>query len=112
MLFEKLNVKSRTVREGVDLSTLEFRPLKNYIGQQIAVDGFFFTDGKYGRQVVVVGNGAKINLPSRYVEKFEMIEADAEMLQAVLDGKLILADIKAIATNNGNTTVFEFVTKE
>ena len=112
MLFENLNLTSRTLREGVDLGALEFKPLKEFIGQNIVVDGFFFTDGKYGRQVVVVGNNAKINLPSRYVEKFEQIESDSEMLRGVLDGKLVLTNVKSIATNNGNTTTFLFTTKE
>ena len=111
MLFENLNLTSRTVKEGIDLATLEFKPLKDFIGQNISVDGFFFTDGKYGRQVVVVGNNAKINLPSRYVEKFEEIEGNAEMLQGVLDGKLVLTDIKSISTNNGWTTTFKFTTR-
>lgn len=112
MLFENLNLSSRTVKEGIDLGQLEFKPLKDFIGQNIYVDGFFFTDGKYGRQVVVVGNGAKINLPSRYVEKFEMIESDAEMLKGVLASKLVLTNVKSIDTNNGKTTTFTFATRE
>ena len=112
MLFESLNLTSRTLREGVDLSKLEFKPLKDFINKDILVEGFFFTDGKYGKQVVVVGNNAKINLPSRYVEKFEAIENDPEMLKGVMDGRLALTNIKSIATNNGNTTTFLFTTLE
>ena len=112
MLFENLNLTSRTLREGIELSMLEFKPLKEFIGQDIVVDGFFFTEGKYGKQVVVVGNNAKINLPSRYVEKFEQIESNAEMLKGVMDGKLVLTNVRSIATNNGNTTTFLFTTKE
>lgn len=111
-LFESLNLTSKTLREGVDLSKMEFKPLKDYIGKDILVDGFFFTEGKYGKQVVIVGNGAKINVPSRYVEKFETIENDPEMLRGVLDGRLMLTDVKSVATNNGNTTSFLFTTLE
>lgn len=111
-LFDKLNQKSRTIMEGIDLNSMEFKPLKDFIGQTINVGGFFFTDGKYGKQVVVVGNHAKINLPSRYVEKFEEIENDPEMLDAVLRGKLILTDVKSISTNNGNSTTFTFSSRD
>ena len=111
MLFENLNLTSKTLKEGIDLGALEFKPLKDFIGSEINVDGFFFTEGKYGKQIVVVGNHAKINLPSRYVEKFEQIEASEEMLQGVRDGKLVLTNIRSIETNNGNTTTFQFKTK-
>ena len=111
MLFENLNLTSKTLKEGIDLGALEFKPLKDFIGSEINVDGFFFTEGKYGKQVVVVGNHAKINLPSRYVEKFEQIEASEEMLQGVRDGKLVLTNIRSIETNNGNTTTFQFKTR-
>ena len=112
MLFENLNLTSKTLKEGIDLGALEFKPLKDFIGSEINVDGFFFTEGKYGKQIVVVGNHAKINLPSRYVEKFEQIEASEEMLQGVRDGKLVLTNIRSIETNNGNTTTFQFKTRE
>lgn len=111
MLFEKLNYTSRTIKEGVDLSKMEFKPLKDFIGQTIYVDGFFFTEGKYGKQVVVVGNGYKINLPSRFVEKFETIDGDAEMLEAMINGKLMLTNIEPLATNNGTSTSFRFATR-
>ena len=112
MLFEKLNVKARTVREGVDLSTLDFKPLRDFIGETIMVDGFFFTEGKFGKQVVLVGNGSKVNLPSRYVKQFEEVLENPEMLQGVLDGKMLITNIKSAVTRNGSTTTFEFATKE
>ena len=108
MLFDELNTYQRTIREGVDLASMSFKPIKDYVGQVIYVDGFFFTDGKYGKQVVVVGNGAKINLPSRYVEKFEKILNTKHMLDAVLDGRMVLKDIEESKTRNGTTVTFRF----
>lgn len=108
MLFDSLNSYQRTIRENVDLATMKFKALKEYIGETVYVDGFFFTDGKYGKQVVVVGNGAKINLPSRYVEKFEKILNSPQMLDAVLNGKLVLKDIEESNTRNGQTVTFRF----
>lgn len=103
--FNKLNKRS-TVREGIDTQEMEFKPLKDFCGQKIICDGFFFTDGKYGKQVVVVGNGYLINMPARAVEQFEEIAANAEAVDAVLEGYLVLKDIKMIDTRNGKTTAY------
>lgn len=75
---------------------------------ELKVDGFFFTQGKYGKQVVIVANNCKINMPARAVEKFEQIMSDSVMLQAVLDGRLALTDIKEVSTKNGTTTTYTF----
>jgi len=110
-LFEQLNQNSvRTIRQGIDLSTLEFKPIKEFIGQDILVDGFFFTEGRFGKQVVIVGNGAKINLPSRYVKTFELVQDTPNLLQGVLDGRMVLKNVKATNTRNGSTTTFDFAT--
>ena len=110
-LFDVLNTHARrTIREDVDLSTMEFRPLKDFVGNEIAVVGFFFTNGKYGKQVVVVGNGYKINLPAREVEKFETIEQNEEMLNDLLNGHLKLTDIVERSTRNGTSTYFKYTT--
>lgn len=104
-MFEGLNKKS-TVREGINTEDMEFAPLKDFCGQKIKCDGYFFTDGKYGRQVVCVGAGYLINMPKRAVEQFEQISDNAEMLNAVLAGKLLIKDIKMVDTRNGRTTAY------
>ena len=110
-LFDELNSNSRrTIREGVDLATMEYKSIREFVGNVIQVDGFFFTDGKFGKQVVVVGNGCKINLPSREVEKFERIEENEAMLKGLLEGHLRLSNIKEVATRNGTTTIFKYET--
>ena len=106
-MFNEYNYK-RTVKEGIDTDKMEFLPIKNFVGQDVLVDGFFFTEGRYGKQVVVVGNGYKINLPSRSTEVFQKIADDPEQLQAVLTGHLKLANIKMKDTRNGTTTIFDF----
>ena len=106
-MFEALNKKG-TIREGIDITDYPFAPLKDFIGQDLKVDGFFFTEGQYGRQVVIVAEGTKINFPSRSVEEFQKIADNAEMLDAVLSQHLLITDIKSIKTRNGNTVAYRF----
>lgn len=106
-MFNELNNVVKTIRDGVDTDNMEFRPIKDFVGQEIRVDGFFFTSkGNYGEQVVVVGNGAMINMPKRAVATFKKIVSNEAMLKAVLDGHLKLTDIKPIDTKNGKSTAY------
>lgn len=108
-MFEALNVKRMTVREGVDTDNMDFKPIREFVGQEIKVDGFFFTTGgHYGKQVVVVGNGYLINMPKRAVETFEQVANNEAMLKAVLDGHMKIVDIKPIQTKNGDSTGYTF----
>ena len=107
-MFDSLNKFRKTVMDGVDTSEMEFKPLRDFCGKVVNVNGFFFTDGKFGKQVVVVGNGYLINMPQRAVESFEEIESDEDMLNAVLDGKLAIHDIHMIDTKNGVTVAYKF----
>lgn len=109
-MFENLNSFAKTVRDGINLESMEFRPLKDFRGLTLKVDGFFFTEGKYGKQAVIVANGYKINMPKRAVEKFEQILNNKDMLDAVLEGHLALVDIAEKPTNNGTTTIYTFKT--
>lgn len=109
-MFSELNRRA-TVREGIETKDMEFKPLRDFCGTKIAVDGFFFTDGRYGTQVVVVGNGYLINMPKRSVEQFEKIANNTEMLDAVLAGKLELKDIEMLETKNGQTVAYNFADK-
>lgn len=106
-MFNELNKYVATVREGIDTSEMEFKPLKEFCGKRIKVDGFFFTEGKYGKQVVVVGNGFLINMPGRAVEAFEEIYSNDEMLKAVLEGHLCIREIKMVDTKNGTTAAYK-----
>lgn len=105
IMFNELNAGRRTVKEGIDTKNYEFKPLKDFVGKTIKVDGYFFTNSKYGKQVVVVGNGCNINMPKRATEVFEAIHNDDAMIKAILDGKLEIIDIQPFATDKGNDTV-------
>lgn len=108
-MFDKLNNKRVTVREDINTENMEFKPIKDFVGQTIKVDGFFFTTGgHYGKQVVVVGNGYLINMPKRAVETFEQVANNDDMLNAVLGGHMIITDIKPIKTRNGDSTGYTF----
>lgn len=100
-MFEKLNKSVKTVKDGIDLQALDFVKLDRFVGQTINVDGFFFTNGKYGKQVVVVGNGFKVNMPQRAVEQFEEIQSDKKMLDATLEGHLKIVDIRRLEKTTG-----------
>lgn len=113
MLFEKFNRgSSGVVKEGTDLKAMEFKKLKEFKGEILNVEGYFFTNGDYGKQVCVIANGYKINLPLRAVEIFEEMDSDAETKQAIADGKMLICNIDEIKTKKGTiTTTFEFKTK-
>lgn len=95
-------------REGINTDNYEFKPLKDFVGARIMVDGFFFTTGKYGKQVVVIGNGYNINMPARAVEEFEGILADEELCNGIRAGELMLDKIEMKDTKNGRTVVWEY----
>lgn len=108
-IFGSFNVTSNTVRSASQTDLMEFTGMAQFQGKRVFVDGFFFTEGKYGKQVVVVGNGYKINMPARCVEVFEKIAANEKMMQKVLDGYLVLDNIKSANTKNGTTTIFDYI---
>lgn len=106
-LFGNLNGGAgKILMEGIDTKDYPFKPLKDFIGRSINVKGFFFTDGKYGKQVVIVGDGVLVNMPARALEQFEELKANPEMVSGVLAGKLALTDIKTIDSKNGTTTAY------
>lgn len=115
-MFKELN-STRTIKEGIKLEDLQFRKLKDFIGEDLAVDGFFFTNGDYGKQLVVVARtlgkartiiqGAyKVNMPNRAIDQFEAIKADKDMLKAVLEGHLQITDIQEQKLGRGITTLY------
>lgn len=109
--FEDLNTNSKkTIKDGIKLDSMNFVPLKDFIGKEIPVDGFFFTDGKYGKQAVVVGCNVKINVPKRFTDDFLKIRDDKDALEQVIAGKLVLTNIREIEAKNGKTVTFDYKT--
>lgn len=112
--FESLNKESKkTIRDGINTEAMKFHSLKEYVGQTLSVDGFFFTTGgKWGEQVVVIAGGDKINMPKRCVAEFKSIRDNDEALNMMLDGKMIITDIAEYSAENGKTVTFNFGTKQ
>lgn len=107
-MFEKFNrVFKSSLPKNIDLDEMEFAKLKEFEGKTLKVEGFFFTESKkYGRAVVIIANGYKINMPKRSVAEFEEIFNDDEMLDAVLSGHLAITDIKEYEGNTGKTVIY------
>ena len=111
--FESMNKGfKKTIRDGINTEDMKFKPLRDFIGKTLNVDGFFFTDGKWGKQAVIIADGSKINMPKRCVKEFEQIRDNDEALQQVMEGKLIITDIKPFDADDGKTVVFSYGTKE
>lgn len=105
-MFSELN-KKRTM-PNVNTDGMEFHKLSEFAGKVVKVDGFFFTNGNFGKQTVVLSNDVLINIPSWATKDFERIESNDSMLSELLNGKCALTNIALKSTPKGNTTVFEF----
>ena len=105
-MFNDLN-KRRTM-PNVITDGMEFHKLSEFIGKVVKVDGFFFTNGNFGKQTVVLSNDVLINMPSWATKYFEEIENNDSMLTELLKGKCLLTNISVKSTPKGNTTIFEF----
>ena len=66
--FENLNHSKKTMKENINLDNMTFVNIKDFIGQELPVDGFFFTTSKFGEQVVICSGDKKVNIPSRYAD--------------------------------------------
>ena len=109
--FEKFN-KKRTVNESINTDELEFMPLKEFVNEDVQIFGFFFTDGEFGRQVVLVSKDALIDMPARAVADFEVMLSDDETVDAIINGELTLRVgdiIKAKKKGRKDTVAFEYM---
>lgn len=108
--FNKLNKGANGVRpENIDTDDFEFVKLSEYVGKTVPVVGFFYTNGDYGKQVVIITDDCLVNMPARAVEDFEEIEADPDARASVLAGDLVLTDIEIKKTKRGrDTTIYKF----
>lgn len=109
--FEKFN-KKRTVNESINTDELEFMSLKEFIEEDVQIFGFFFTEGEFGTEVVLVSKDALINMPSRAVADFKEMAKDDETVDAIINGELTLhvGDIiKAKKKGRKDTVAFEYM---
>lgn len=106
-MFNEMNNQVTTVREGLETEKMEYKKLREFIGQEIKVDGFYISKGGlYGESVTVIGNGYKINMPKRAVKQFTDIKHNPDMLKAVLEGHLKITDIGTKATPKGVAVIY------
>lgn len=105
-MFNEKNLSKSTVNKSINTKELEFIPLKQFVGRSIRIWGYFFTDGKFGKQVIAVMADALVNLPKRYVEQFEKFTD--EEIEAIKNGGLVLDNVRIIETNNGTTVTFDY----
>lgn len=109
-LANKVNRRGGTVAEGIDTKTLKYVKAKEILfeeGDPIILKGFFFQNGKYGKSVTLVTDKLGINVPDRYVKMFESFEPDE--VEQIKEGKLGIAKIYMISTDNGETPMLDFI---
>ena len=107
-MFGELNKKS-TVKEGIDTSKMEFKKLREFIGAYVNPVGFFFSEGKFGEQVVIVTEDCLINMPSYATETFKNLTD--EQIEAIKDGKMMITDIAVKEMHGREGTVFRYADK-
>lgn len=89
-----------------DLTYTKARDLVNDVAEPMPLVGFFFKNGKYGKEVTIVVNRSGellgVNIPNWYIKTFE--DLTDEEVQEILDGKQALASVEAFETQGGNTS--------
>lgn len=95
-----------TVNELCNTENMEFKKLSDFIGKRVRLWGFFYTESKFGKQVVAVTNNCLVNLPKRAVEDFESLTDDE--IEEVKNGGMILTNIREFNSKSGQTVVYEY----
>lgn len=111
-MFNEMNKKAtRTVNESINTKELPWTKLKEFIGRDIQIFGYFFTNGDYGKQLVCVSEDYLINMPNRYVRQFE--DFDDDIKNGIVNGGLTLSNIREYVSKTGRKTVtFDFMDSE
>lgn len=107
-MFGELNKKS-TVKDGIDTSKMEFKKLRDFIGQTVNPCGYFISEGKFGEQVVIVTEDCLINMPSYVTETFKNLSS--EQIDAIKEGKMLITDISVKEIHGRECTVFKYADK-
>lgn len=95
-----------TVNPAINTEGMDFTPLDDYIGKKVRIYGFFFTDTKFGKQVVAVTTKALVNMPKRCVADFESLNENE--VNAVMNGDMVLTNLKPFVSKQGKTVVFDY----
>lgn len=113
-MFAEKNMVNGVMPAEINTKELEFEPLKQMVGKTLIVNGFFFSTGRFGEQVVVVATDEdgvihKLNMPKRACDTFKGIAEKEDEEAAVLAGKCGITNIRMIDTKNGTTVAYDFV---
>lgn len=98
---------NKVVRAGFQTDGWQFKPLKEFVGKTIPVNGFFTTLGKYGEQAVIIGDGVLVNMPGRCVEELNMIKNNKDYVDALMDGKMTIQNIRMEEFKNGTGAAYD-----
>jgi hypothetical protein len=119
-LAKALNSKRKdTVREGVNTKEIEYMSAADYTEKiseyPAALAGFFIKEGDYGKLLTLIvehdDTFIGLNVPKRYVEKFEAY--DDEAVEYIKAGDLLISMITPdVKTPKGMTTMVEFIDRE
>lgn len=91
-LFDRFNAFQR-IEWNVDTKGMKFNKLGNLYnhGQtQVNCNGFFFTNGEYGQQVVAIGDTELYNLPKSKVDVVKEMIKEEGIVNAIKNKKLAL----------------------
>ena len=111
--FSKRNKKNGVRPADLNTDSFEYSHIRECAGEDVAVKGFFFTKGKKGRQVVVITDDCFLNMPGWAVEEFEDLQEDPDAVEAILNGELVLTNIREATTKDGyNTVYFDYANAE
>lgn len=110
----KINLgnSNKVLRSGFTTDSLDFKPLKDFVGQTITINGWFTTLGKYGEQLVVLGDKILINMPGRAVAEFEAIKKNEDYMAKFQDGDMYIDNIRMEEFKNGTGVAYDVNIKD
>lgn len=98
-----------TLPKDIKLEDLTYTKARDLVGDKfepMPLVGFFFKNGKYGKEItLVVNRGGEllgVNIPNWYIKTFE--ELTDEEVNEILEGKQALESVEAFETQGGNTS--------
>lgn len=98
-----------TLPKDIKLEDLTYTKARDLVGDTfdpMPLVGFFFKNGKYGKEItLVVNRGGEllgVNIPNWYIKTFE--ELTDEEVNEILEGKQALESVEAFETQGGNTS--------
>lgn len=110
--FNRLNFKT-TVNKNIDTRNNEFIKLTDYAKKykKALIKGFFFTNGRYGKNVVAVTDKYNINMPSFAVSIFEEIEEDNNLLNELVTDGTTIGNFRELPPKMGKnpSILFDFI---